>query len=282
MLGLVGQLDEAGEGYIPSPLSLKLAVDSKTDYKPVEFAKNAKNKKKKVLVICTEERYMVMANGKKFSSGNHPVEMGQPLIHLMNAGFDFDVATPTGRPACIEMWALPKKDDFFMEFFETKCKPKIDSPLSLETLASNSPNDLEPYVLFFMPGGQGAMLGLPEDKSLEKVLKYAKSNDLLVMSVCHGPAALLACKDEPHPYKGYNVACFPDAVDKQTPMVGYLPGVQTWYFGEKLIERGLTIENKNPDDTVVFDRKLLTGASPKACQKLGTMAAEALLAEYAT
>mgnify|MGYP005864558649 CR=1 FL=1 len=125
------------------------------------------------------------------------------------------------------------------------------------------------------------MLGLPEDESLSKLIKYIKTTDKDLMSVCHGPAAFLCVKDEPHPYAGYEVACFPDAVDKQTPMFGYLPGVQTWYFGEKLIDRGMKIINKNPDGTVANDRKLLTGASPKACQELGVLAAQDLLKDYA-
>lgn len=36
LLGLVGRFD--GEGYEPSPFSKLLAIDSKTDYKPVSFA----------------------------------------------------------------------------------------------------------------------------------------------------------------------------------------------------------------------------------------------------
>lgn len=283
MIGLEGELDESGEGYEPSPFSKMLAIDSKTDYKPVDFGKKYQGNKK-VLIVCTQERYMLMENGKKFSSGNHPVETVQPVMHLVNAGFDFDVATPTGKPACIEMWALPTKDDVVLDFFHNTAKPKLDAPKSLaEVVADKKALDL--YVAFFIPGGQGAMLGLPDDPSLGKLISYVKSKEadgVLLMSVCHGPAAFLAAKSDPHPYAGYKVACFPDAVDKQTPMVGYLPGVQTWYYGEKLIERGLTITNKNPDDSMEEDRNLLTGASPKACQKLGTVAAERLLEKFAS
>ena len=135
--------------------------------------------------------------------------------------------------------------------------------------------------LTFTPGGQGAMLGLPDDDNLGKLLEYVKENDRYLMCVCHGPASFLACKAEPHPYSGYKLACFPDSIDKQTPMIGYLPGVQTWYYGEKLIERGMKILNTAADDMVVEDRKLLSGSSPKALQKLGKLASERLLETYA-
>lgn len=50
---------------------------------------------------------MTMANGKKFSMGNHPVEMELPMLHLMNAGFEIDVVPPSGAPVAIEAWAMP-------------------------------------------------------------------------------------------------------------------------------------------------------------------------------
>ena len=49
----------------------------------------------------------VMDNGKKFSTGNHPVEVGLPMLHLLNAGFKIDVVTPTGAPVMFEEWAMP-------------------------------------------------------------------------------------------------------------------------------------------------------------------------------
>ena len=39
---------------------------------------------------------MAMANGKKFSTGNHPVEMTLPILQILSAGFKIDVITPTG------------------------------------------------------------------------------------------------------------------------------------------------------------------------------------------
>mmetsp|Transcript_17269 Transcript_17269/g.24945 ORF Transcript_17269/g.24945 Transcript_17269/m.24945 type:complete len:285 (-) Transcript_17269:211-1065(-) len=275
-LGLVGKLDESGEGYEPSPFSKMLAVDKKTNYKPIDFGKKYGGDKK-VLVVCTEERYMTMENGKKFSTGNHPVETIQPMMHLLNAGFEFDVATPTGKAACLEMWAMPSKDNLFKEFFNTH-KAKFDSPFSLVDIVSGSSK--ENYVAIFVPGGHGAMVGLPMDANVGKLINFVKDTDRYLMSICHGPAALLAAKEDPHPYKGYKIACFPTSVDKQAQSIGYVPGSHSWYFADKLTEKGFNIVNTAADDTVSVDRKLLTGASPKACQKLGEVAAKKLLEEY--
>ena len=137
LFDLVGELDEAGEGYKPSPLSLMLAVDSKTDFVAVDFEKKYSGKKK-------VHGRAIHENGEwqEISSGNHPVEVVQPIMHLINVVFEFDVATPTGKSACIEMWALPTKDEAFLKFFNEVAKPKLDEPLSLEDIVA-SPTSLE-------------------------------------------------------------------------------------------------------------------------------------------
>ena len=92
LLGIAPNL-EADGSYSPSKLALKLATVDKTDYEDISYTKYQGNKSK-VLVIFTEEKNMEMKNGKMFSTGNHPVETLVPMLHLKNAGFDFEIATP--------------------------------------------------------------------------------------------------------------------------------------------------------------------------------------------
>ena len=73
------------------------------------------------------------------------------------------------------------------------------------------------------------------------------------------------------------MAVFPDSVDKQTPMIGYIPGHMPWMLGKKLTDLGVTIINKKSDDSTCIDRKLITGASPLAANELGKLAAQTLL-----
>lgn len=70
---------------------------------------------------------------------------------------------------------------------------------------------------------------------------------------------------------------FPDSVDKQTPMIGYLPGHMPWMLCERLIELGVTIANTKADDSTCKDRQLLTGASPLAANALGELATQTLI-----
>ena len=267
--------------YIPSPLALKLATSPTTDFDNTTY-ENPYTGNKKVLMICTEERNMTMANGKKFSTGNHPVEMLLPALHLKNAGFDVDIVTPTGKPVVIEMWAMPEDDEHVKTIY-SEFKQKLENPGSLSDFVKNSMNDNSDYAAIFIPGGHGAMLGLPENKDLNKLINWSYKKDLYTLAICHGPAALLAAnldgnKDE-FIYKGYKIAAFPDAVDAQGPMIGYTPGKMPWIYGEKLNNLGVTIINEKADNTVYIDRKLITGASPLAANEFGKLSANELLKE---
>ena len=275
LLGIAPKLESDGS-YSPSKVALKLAVPSKTDYEKVSYGKYS-GSKKNILIIFTEQKNMTMKNGKKFSTGNHPVETILPLLHLKEAGFDFRFVTPTGKPVVMEMWAMPSEDQEVLNFYN-EYKKQFEQPESLEDFAQSLAEE-QSFSAIFIPGGHGSMLGLPEDKNLTSVLNWANQNDLYTISICHGPAALLAAVLESSEfiYKGYKMAVFPDSVDKQTPMVGYMPGHMPWMFGEKLKELGVTIVNKKSDKTTCIDRKLITGASPLAANELGKLAAKTLL-----
>ena len=221
-----------------------------------------------------------MQNGKLFSTGNHPIEALLPMLHLKNAGFDFVIATPTGKPVVFEMWAFPEKDEYVNAIYN-EYKTSFEQPQSLEDFRDNSLSDTASYAAVFIPGGHGSMLGIPEDQNVGKILNCAHDNDLFIISLCHGPGSFLATtlNDQSFIFEGYKMAVFPDSVDKTTPKVGYLPGYMPWGLSEKLKSLGANIVNTKSDKTVCLDRKLITGASPLASNELGKLAAQTLLNE---
>ena len=276
LLGIAPNQTEDG-AFSPSRLSLKLATSAKTNYDGGAYKNPYMGGKARILVVLTEERNMMMANGKKFSTGNHPVEMALPMLHLINAGFKLDLFTPTGAPAIIEQWAMPNNDKSVAKLF-AKYDDALAKPNSLIDFANNLLIDNSPYVGVFIPGGHGAMLGLPSDPNLGKILRWAQKKNIHIITLCHGPGTLMSAKiDNEFIFNDYEIALFPDAVDKQTPMIGYLPGQMPFELGEKLKELGMHIINKKADDTCHIDRNLITGASPYASNKLGRLAAETLL-----
>ncbi|MFT6203719.1 MAG: molecular chaperone Hsp31 and glyoxalase 3 [Spirosomataceae bacterium] len=276
ILGLAPKL-EADGSYSPSKVALKLATVDKTDYEAITYTKY-QGKRSKILVIFTEQKNMEMQNGKMFSTGNHPVEALVPMLHLKNAGFEFEVATPTGKPVVFEMWAFPEKDEHVKAIYN-ELKPNFLHPKKLEDFIAISFTEPSSYAAVFIPGGHGAMLGIPEDKNVGKVLNWAHQNDLYTITLCHGPGSLLTTmlNDNRFLYEGYKMAVFPDSVDKMTPMIGYLPGQMPWGLSEKLKSLGAIIVNTKSDKTVCLDRKLITGASPLASNELGKLTANTLL-----
>ncbi len=278
MLGLAPKLESDGS-YSPSKMAIKLGTVDKTDYEKVSY-KRYKGKKSKILVIFTEQKNLKMKNGKLFSTGNHPIEALLPMLHLQNAGFEFEIATPTGKPVVFEMWAFPEKDENVKAIYN-ELKPRFEKPKKLQDFVATSLTDVDSYGAIFIPGGHGAMLGIPEDKNVGIILNWAHENELFTITLCHGPGSLLATtlNNQKFLYEGYNMAVFPDSVDKKTPMIGYLPGQMPWGLSEKLKSLGVNLVNKKGDDTTCLDRRLITGASPLASNKLGILAVETLLNE---
>jgi molecular chaperone Hsp31 and glyoxalase 3 len=258
-------------------MALKMGVSDQTDFENISYQKYQGNKSK-ILVIFTEEKNLKMKNGKFFSTGNHPVEALLPMLHLKNAGFEFEIATPTGKPVAFEMWAFPEKDEYVREIFN-ELKSHFDKPLKLSDFIASSFSQQDSYAAVFIPGGHGAMIGIPEDKNVAKILNWAHDNDLFTISLCHGPGAFLSTTldDQEFLYKGYDMAVFPDSVDEKTPMIGYLPGKMTYGLSENLKSLGANLMNTKMDKTVHLDRKLITGASPLASNELGKLAANTLL-----
>lgn len=264
------------DAFFPSTYSLSQFTSPKSDLGGADYPNPYKGGKK-ILMVGADERYLLTDNGTFFSTGNHPVETLLPMYHLDKAGFAFDVATVSGNPVKFEYWAMPSEDQEVQGLF-ARYHPRFKRPLTLSTVVAQG---LDHYAAIFIPGGHGALIGLPGSKDVGAVLEWAAANDRFVISLCHGPAAFLAVGDSGI-YRGYRICAFPDALDARTPDLGYMPGHLTWKFGEKLKALGFEIINgDNISGAVHRDRKLITGDSPLAGNALGKLAAETLLKEVA-
>ena len=266
--------------YFPSNFSLKQFTSSKSGLENADYAQTYQGTRR-ILVICTDERYLETGNGTLFSTGNHPVEMLVPMYHLHKAGFQFDIAIISGNSVKLEFWAMPKEDETIKDFHGA-LREQLQKPMKLSDVVTElGPNT--DYAAVFIPGGHGPLIAMPSSKEVAAVIRWASEVDRHIIAICHGPAAFLACAEEggagKFPFAGYSITAFPDATDRMAPEIGYLPGPLTWQFGEKLKARGVTILNSEPDNATHKDRKLMTGASPLAANGLGRLAAETLLAE---
>lgn len=270
--------------FFPSPYSLSQFTSSKSDLSGADYPTPYRGGRWKVLMIGADERYLLTDNGSQFSTGNHPVETLLPMYHMDKAGFAFDIATLSGNPVKFEFWAMPSEDTEVKGQY-AKYRDQFKTPLKLADVIEQNLGEGSDYIGVFIPGGHGALIGLPRSEDVKKVLQWAAANDKFVISLCHGPAALLAAgigeSRDTCIYNGYKICAFPDDLDAKTPDIGYMPGHLTWKFGEELKALGLEIINKDISGATHQDRKLLTGDSPLAGNALGKLAAAALLKEVA-
>lgn len=274
------------DAWFPSPYSLTQYVTPKTDFAGADYPNAYKGGKWKVLLIATQERYLKMANGEFFSTGNHPVETLLPMIHLDAAGFDIDIATISGDPVKFEMWAFPKEDEAVKSIYE-KYKAKIRNPLNLSDVWGRGFTKETPYIAVFVPGGHGVLNDIPFSATVGNVLRWAHENERFFITLCHGPASMLAA-DVGKPqgskfiYDGYKIDVFPDSLDSGANIdIGYIPGKMDWLVGERLRKLGVTPLNKGITGETHRDRLVLTGDSPLASNNLGKLAANTLLEKVA-
>lgn len=273
--------NEKDQVYSPSKSALKMAVKTKTDYTADTYKNAHTDTNNKILILGTEVSHLEMQNGKKFLTGNHPVELFVPMLHWQKAGFDFEFVSVNGNQIALEEWALPTDDQAVMQIYK-QYKHKIENPHRISDLV-NELNNNSNYVAVFIPGGHGVIGDLPHSQDVKKVLQWVVRENKPLATICHGPAALLAANINETAnnflFKGYKIAAFPDSNDKLMPTLGYLPGQLPWFFGSKLNKLGTTIINKIGNGNVHQDRKLVSGDSPMAANKLGQITTKLFLNE---
>lgn len=267
--------------YFPSDYSLSLYTRPVTDFDGFKIDTPYTGSKNKILMVASDERYLKTKSGKLFSTGNHPVETLLPMLHMVHAGFDIEVATLSGNSVKFEMWAMPEEDKVVMDFYN-EYLPKFEDPYKLSEIFPEVVKADSDYAAVFFPGGHGALLNLPESLEVKEVLHWAMNHDKKIVTLCHGPAALLAAgvgedKDN-FLFKDYEINVFPDALDEGANQdIGYMPGKLPWLLAESLENLGIKVLNEGITGEVHKDRNLLTGDSPLAANNLGILAAEELI-----
>merc|ERR1711915_872746 len=267
-------VDQAeANAFFPSPFSLTQYVTAKTDFDGANYPNKYTGGKWRILLIATQERYLQMEDGSFFSTGNPPVEMLLPMLH---------------QPVKLEMWAFPKEDTAVKGIYE-KYLPKIRNPFPLEQVWKGSSGQgftaQTPYLGVFVPGGHGALNGIPFSATVGRILRWAHANGRFLITLCHGPACMLAANlDKPAGekfiYDGHKIDVFPDSLDKGPNVdIGYIPGKMQWFVGEELRKLGVEPLNEGITGATHQDRLVLTGDSPLASNNLGKLAAEKLLEE---
>ena len=62
------------------------------------------------------------------------------------------------------------------------------------------------YLSVFIPGGHATVVGISESEDVQQTLDWALENDRFIVTLCHGPAALLSAGLNRSPLEGYSVS----------------------------------------------------------------------------
>jgi putative intracellular protease/amidase len=163
--------------------------------------------KEHILFVLTTADKQVLQNGKVRKTGFFLNEFYVPYKEFINAGHEISFATIKGNPAPVDPESL--KSDYWndvnlteeaLEF--TRNDPNFIKPKSLLEILNN----LEDYDAIVIPGGQGVMVDLIENKTISQILlKFALSQKPIGL-ICHSPALLInVAKFENNPMKGFDV-----------------------------------------------------------------------------
>jgi putative intracellular protease/amidase len=144
-----------------------------------------------VLVVLTAAGEQPLADGSKRPTGYFLNELYEPYRALAGAGYEVVVATPGGRPAPIDPESLdvkywPSAEALAEARASLARLPQLTAPLTLAQARASA----EQYQGLLVPGGQGVMVDLLDDRDLHALMTaYARSHRPIGL-ICHAPAIL--------------------------------------------------------------------------------------------
>lgn len=155
--------------------------------------------KGKILFAVSAASEQVLAGGSRRPTGTFLGEFYEPYVQLTQQGHEVVFATVGARPPAIDpesldddYWDDPADLESARRFVATSAAWR--APLSLAH-ARERANDFDGIVV---PGGQGVMVDLLEDRNLHALLRHFAALDKPIGLVCHAPA-LLTRLSPPHP-----------------------------------------------------------------------------------
>jgi len=225
----------------------------------------------KVLIVLSAADKWTRADGSIYESGVWAQEFVDLDDAFVKAGYQVDLASPGGIVPTMDKKSLnPKivsdKVATEMRAYLAANAARIKNPLVLADI------DMRTYDAVVVPGGHGPVEDLYKDPDMGRVLVEANRQSKVIAAVCHGPAALLAAKDEhgQWPFAGRRMTSLSDEEEIEFGTADNAP----WLLAGTLRKLGAAFEQgPNWRAFVVKDGKLLTGQNPAS----SAMLAEAVI-----
>lgn len=228
----------------------------------------------RILIVLSAADTWTRADGSLYESGvwaQEFVDLDEPFLR---AGFAVDLASPGGVVPTMDKRSLDPKlvgEDVAerMRAYLADNAERIAHPLVLAEI------DTADYDAVVVPGGHGPVEDLYKDPDMGRVLIEADRAGKVIAGVCHGPAALLAARDEngAWPFAGRKMTSLSDEEEIEFGTAENAP----WLLAATLRELGAEFEQgPNWKTHVVQDGNLLTGQNPQSSAALAEMVIAAL------
>ncbi|AKG34130.1 type 1 glutamine amidotransferase domain-containing protein [Paenibacillus durus] len=204
---------------------------------------------KKVLIVVTN--HTEVHEGK--STGIWLSEFAEAHIEFTKKGYELLVASPLGGKAPVDPGSVDANTP----------QEILDAEKYLENTKKLDEVSAEGFDAIFLPGGHGTMYDLPDNATLQKLLRDFYEGNKIVAAVCHGPAGLVgATLSNGQPLvAGKRVSAFTDREEAQTTLDQHLP----FLLESKIRDLGaIYVAAPNWTSHYEVDGNLITGQNPQS------------------
>jgi putative intracellular protease/amidase len=257
--------------------------------------------KGKVLAVGSNATQIEIQGGGWGPTGNYLNETVVPIMAVIGAGYDVQLATPNGAKPHMD-----KASDSVTHFagnLSAYARARafwIDDAVmnQVRTLRSVIEDGLDEYAGLFVPGGQAPVVDLMQDPQMGEILRHFHERTKPTALLCHGPIALVAAMprarefraalvrgDEAKaeelakgwPYAGYDMTIFSASEEKWVEKE-ILHGKMYFNMPQALRSAGgdVTTGKVDFEPHVIVDRELITGQNPRSDHAVGEKLVEAL------
>ena len=194
-------------------------------------------------------------------NGTYFPELTHFLAPIVDAGWDYVLATPAGGPAPV--YGDDRSDAINARF--------LDDAAFTDALAETRPiSELEAkdFAAIYYPGGYGVLFDLVQHEGFAAIAAEIFENEGWLTAVCHGPAGLLPIKDASGEalLAGRSITSFTREEEVDYETIDKIP----YLLEERLVRLGTVFHKMAPwQEHRVVDGRIVTGQNPASAAAVG-------------
>jgi len=157
-----------------------------------------------ILVIGSNATQLEAKGGGSITIGQFLNETAVPLMAVLDAGYDFVLATPSGEKPSMDQdsdaliyfanddAARTRSRDFFNDH------PAMNAVRSVRSVLDDG---LDRFVGVFFPGGHAPVVDVMQDAEVGEVLRHFHDKAKPTAAICHGPMGILAALEHARAFR---------------------------------------------------------------------------------